>query len=179
MTCLVPLPCRPHSVHLDLHVSFFYKFFLSDLIVYLAPTPTPHLDDTAVFGLIDDYIAVASTQEVGALMEESATIMQMPRPTHFKHRTSVTSTKSSSTATHRRQVDEDEISIQTIETADPGSPLLNNDSVAGAMNERRYRYLLEHDLNASCNNIFIFTVFVAHLRCSDFAAVGPISCSNR
>lgn len=87
---------------------------------------------------------------------------EMPRPAHFLHRNSVSSTKTSSAATHKRY-DEDEVSIRTIETVDPSSPLLNNDGVAGAMNERRYRYLLEHDLNASCNHPLFLTVFIAHL----------------
>ncbi|KAF9481618.1 hypothetical protein BDN70DRAFT_876101 [Pholiota conissans] len=117
-----------------------------------SPTPTPHTENRAVFGVIDDYVAIASPQEIGALQTEDTAKAEGTKMTdqpRFLHRTSVSSSATSRTLSARRRgASSDSESLCEPDEVGRYLPSSSNDAVE-AMNERRYRYLLEHEFNAS------------------------------
>ncbi|KAF8968828.1 hypothetical protein BDZ97DRAFT_1654578 [Flammula alnicola] len=111
-----------------------------------SPTPTPHSNSVEVFDSSDDYVALPSPKEVDALrMEENMPfgIMKMPEPVYYLPNMQIRPANAEGTAS-----DSDSDLTRTTERACRSPPPLN-ESVAEARNERRYRYLLEHEFNAS------------------------------
>ncbi|PPQ82740.1 hypothetical protein CVT25_009294 [Psilocybe cyanescens] len=112
----------------------------------VAPTPTPHSNHGEHFDDSEDYVALPSAQEVDALRMEDVKSLDgpgtIPEPVHQK--SSVNSKRHSQAQTR----DENDLSFSS-EYGERLSPGPANSTFLEARNERRYRYLLEHDYNSS------------------------------
>lgn len=127
-----------------------------------APTLTPRSE-----GEFRDFVAVPSPEEVDALRFEDNIVpvsyktdpWKMPEPVHYTPDMTATWSQSQSmytdtTATHS----DDDLSRSMLDSVTRQSPptktktkvMTNNTPIADAKNERRYRYLLEHEFNSSC-----------------------------
>ena len=112
----------------------------------IAPTPTPYSEYCESFDDFDDYIALPSAQEVGSLQLEEiisdSTIRQRGLK-RFSLKSQVDKVVGSRTPGF---CDHGGLSFQ--ERSQLHIPA--DDDFCEAKNERRYRYLLEHDFNPTC-----------------------------
>ncbi|KAF5329648.1 hypothetical protein D9619_008927 [Psilocybe cf. subviscida] len=112
-----------------------------------SPRPTPKTDSYCLAMESEDYITLPSPQEIDALRteEEMPFTTKMPEPVHFfpnmqQMRPSRTDAGYS--------WDSDDDHSSDVESRCPSPPPLT-EAAAEGRNERRYRYLLEHEFNAS------------------------------
>ena len=148
----------------------------SQFTLNTAPTPTPHSDS----GDFRDFVALPSPEEVDALRFEdnivpnnnNSYLWKMPEPVHY-----TTDMKAINTNSHSRSVytnttvttnsDEDLSGsmLDSVTGRHPPATMLKRATTNGtainvpmeppagaadARNERRYRHLLEHEFNSSC-----------------------------
>ena len=101
----------------------------------------------------DDYVALPSALEVDALQMEDEKFshdnVAMPEPTHYLPNMQLRSPALNSYYATATVVDCDGDLSQSADTRHHSVPP-ENDAFADARNERRYRYLLEHEFNPSC-----------------------------
>lgn len=137
---------------------FLFLFSLSfGLIIVspIAPTPTPYSESVEFFDYRDDYVALPSPLEVDALRLEdgvSKDVWKMPEPVHYSADMKVQnqSKENNSPFTNTTAASSDcDLSRSMVDTGRE-SPPPTNVRAADARNERRYRYLLEHEFNSSC-----------------------------
>ncbi|KAF9529086.1 hypothetical protein CPB83DRAFT_812894 [Crepidotus variabilis] len=129
----------------------------------LSPTPTPYTDSMESFDDHDDFVALPSPQEVEALRIEDdivpsrrssvhriSGVWQMPEPTHYTTDLEIQQGGSQDTETTVAN-SENDLSRSMDLGAQEGrsSPPPTNERAVEARNERRYRYLLEHEFNSS------------------------------
>ncbi|KDR78325.1 hypothetical protein GALMADRAFT_245445 [Galerina marginata CBS 339.88] len=111
----------------------------------ISPTASPYSESTLEF--FDDYVALPSAQEVDALRMEDTLLDGMNKITepvvYLQHQPSLTSPVYGTSASES----DCDVSLATLRGCH--SPPPSNDAFAEARNERRYRYLLEHDFNSS------------------------------
>jgi len=169
---------------------------------FTAPTPTPHSDS----GEFCDFVALPSPEEVDALRFEDNIVpnnnnnfpWKMPEPVHY-----TTDMKAIHTDFHSRMYtnttvtnSDDDLSRSMVGSVTVGQspsvtlrmearrtnnlPMVSPDAAVDARNERRYRYLLEHEFNSSCEFVCFYIRMGANVSDgdSDAAAVGPYTHSD-
>ncbi|CAA7262077.1 unnamed protein product [Cyclocybe aegerita] len=117
-----------------------------------SPTSTPFFEQNPFFEpLSEEFVALPSPQEVDALrMEDNIprSIMRMPEPIHFSDDLKVISSKKNAIYEAEFEAYSDEtLSQRTHNGRD--SPIPTNPHYVEARNERRYRFLLDHEFNSS------------------------------
>lgn len=131
------------------------------LTTTLAPRPTPKTDSHCLALDSEDYITLPSPQEIDALQieEETPFMMKMPEPVHYLP--NMQQMRPSHTDAGYSWDSDDEHS-RAVESRCPSPPPLT-EAAAEGRNERRYRYLLEHEFNAS-RTFFKFGLWAQMLR---------------
>lgn len=132
-----------------------------------APTPTPHSES----GDFCDFVALPSPEEVNALRFEDNIVpnnnksnpWKMPEPVHYTPDMKVHTHSQSMYANSDEDLSRSMVDSMTGRQASPVTIRMEmrattkNDepapAAADARNERRYRYLLEHEFNSSCELI--------------------------
>lgn len=111
-------------------------------MLFQAPTPTPHSMHFQCFDESEDYVELPSAQEVDELRMKDMSSDEpdphkMPEPVfNVKRRSDSSDDYALSFSSESRSVDKGKL------------PSLSA-ALEDARNERRYRYLLEHDYNSS------------------------------
>ena len=123
----------------------------------IAPTPTPYSESVEFFEYGDDYVALPSPLEVDALRFEdrdSKDVWKMPEPVHYSADMKVQSPskENNSPCTDTTAASSDGDLSRSMVDKGRESPPPTNSRAADARNERRYRYLLEHEFNSSCKS---------------------------
>ncbi|KAJ3501789.1 hypothetical protein NLJ89_g9182 [Agrocybe chaxingu] len=117
-----------------------------------SPTSTPFFEQNPFFEpLSEEFVALPSPQEVDALrMEDNIprSIMRMPEPVHFSEDLKVISSKRNAMYEAELEAYSDETLSQRTDSG-RDSPIPTNPHYAEARNERRYRFLLDHEFNSS------------------------------
>ena len=117
------------------------------------------MDCLEFFDCRDDFVALPSPEEVDALRLEdnvSAGAWKMPEPVHYAPDLKVTRDYSSSRTPYTSSAGNSDCDLsKSMVGSGRRSPPPTNVVAADARNERRYRYLLEHEFNSSRKRFFI------------------------
>lgn len=163
-----------------------WSYYQAEVCLKTAPTPMPRSDS----GEFCDFVALPSPEEVDALRLEDNIVpgnnnnnrksWKMPEPVHYTPDMKVMHARSDSRSMYTNTTvtnSEDDLSRSMVDSVTEGqSPpvmvmrtttngtindvLVPSTSVTDAKDERRYRYLLEHEFNSSCE------LFISFIRTS-------------
>ena len=135
-------------------------------------------DLTGLWDATDDYVALPSALEVDALQMEDEKFshdnVTMPEPTHYLPNMQLRPPILNSYYATATAVDCDGGLSHSADIRFR-SPPPANDAFADARNERRYRYLLEHEFNPSCRTFRGYAGNRTNLSFSDLGSLGTIT----
>jgi len=157
--------------------AFCFDFIiLSDMFIIKALySARPNL--MGLWDTTDDYVAIPSALEVDALQMEDEKLspdgITMPEPTHYLPNMRLQFPTVNLLYANPTVVRSDNDLSQSA-VVGRHSPRPANHACADARNERRYRYLLEHEFNPSRRVLPVYAGNRSNLCFSDFGSLGTI-----